>query len=165
MTAVRDLNPGLVIGVGNRDRGDDAVGPIVVDALRRRNDHRFTTLVVEGDLSDLALRWAPDQRVVIIDALVGGGEPGTIVAWDALSGRRGRAGIGLSSHGMGLADAIELGRMIGRLPGELTIVGVEVENVEHFAPLSRAVADSVPRLTQMVRDVIGCGDDRHRRGP
>ena len=26
----------LVIGVGNRDRGDDGIGPAVVDELRRR---------------------------------------------------------------------------------------------------------------------------------
>lgn len=160
----QDAESDLVIGVGNRDRGDDAIGPIVVDELRRTGDGQFATMIVEGDLSDLALRWAPEQRVVIVDALVGGGEPGTIVMWDALTGVPGRSESHVSTHGVGLADAIELGRTIGRLPHALTIVGVEVDRIEHFAPLSRPVADSVPGLVQTVRDVIGCADDQHRRG-
>jgi hypothetical protein len=38
----------LVIGVGNRDRGDDAVGPVVCDLVRAADIAGVDTLVLEG---------------------------------------------------------------------------------------------------------------------
>jgi len=83
----------LVIGVGNRDRGDDAVGPVVADAVADRCGDAVESIVVEGDLADLALRWGDAQTVVVVDAMVGGAAPGTVVELDGLTERFGQEAI------------------------------------------------------------------------
>ena len=73
------------IAVPNRDRGDDAVGPIVCDRLHARHpaDPDRQVVVCEGSILDLALHWDHDDHVVIVDAVQPGDEPGRIVTIDA----------------------------------------------------------------------------------
>ncbi len=77
----------LVIGVGNRDRGDDAVGPIVCDLVGGLGLPHIATLVFEGSVLDLPLHWEPDDRVVIVDAAAPAGRPGRITEVDGLETR------------------------------------------------------------------------------
>lgn len=150
--------PALVLGVGNRDRGDDAVGPIVAEAMARRWPGALEAMVVEGDLSTLALRWRPEHRVVVVDAMVSGAEPGTAVAIEWPSAEA--AGVGASptsTHSIGLAAALELARLLGRLPAALTVVGVEGTAFDLLAPLSPAVAAAVEPVVAQVASLLGLG--------
>ena len=146
----------LVVGVGNRDRGDDAVGPIVADAVRSASGGAVDTEVIEGDLSDLALRWRPDQPVIVVDAMVSGRPPGTMVELDGLHGHLGRSTSGLlSSHGIGLAEAVRLAGLLGRRPASLTVLAIEAASFDHFAPLSEPVAAAAIIATERIRSVLG----------
>ncbi len=145
--------PVLVIGVGNRDRGDDAVGPVVADLFAGRDG--VATFVAEGDLSDLSLRWERDQRVVIVDAMSSGCRPATIVPIDALDERLPIDPGLVSSHGVGLAAAIELGRILDRLPEQLTIIAIEATAFELFGELTREVAEAIPLIVDHVERALG----------
>ncbi len=150
--------PPLVIGVGNRDRGDDGFGPIVIDTLRPMIEPWVETYIAEGDLSDLALRWSPDHVVVVVDAMVSGRPAGSIVETDALRHRLATEDTLLSSHGVGLAEGIELGRLLDRLPKQLVVIGVEVERCGQFDTLTEAVADAVPVVTRRIVELLAsCG--------
>ena len=151
MIVTPDPRP-LVIGVGNRDRGDDAVGPIVADMFADRDD--VETLVAEGDLSDLALRWGRHHQVVIVDAMVSGRKPGTIVQIDALDGRLPIDGGLVSSHGVGVTEAIELARALGRLPQRLTIIGVESTAFAQFDELTPVVTDAIRLIVDRVEHLL-----------
>ncbi len=142
----------LVVGLGRPDRGDDAVGPVVarevarVVTVRRLPD----VVVVERDEpADLMDTWSGHARVVVVDAVRSGAEPGTVrvVEASATSGglpleawaATGRGG----THALGLAAVVELARALGRLPDRVTVVGVEAEQFDHGGPLSPAVAAAV----------------------
>lgn len=147
----------LIFGVGNPQRGDDAVGPMVIDSLRERLDpekDRVEMRVLSGDLVDLGLSWHSDQDVVIVDAMVGGGSPGTIAEFDGLDGVPLGQGT-VSSHTIGIAEAVELARLLNRLPRSLTIISVEGLTFQHFDPPSTAVAASIPLVVD--RLVERCG--------
>lgn len=152
MTADRGGPRPLVIGVGNRDRGDDAVGPVVVDRLNRSHDGAYECLVADGDLSDLVLRWRPEQCVVIVDALMSGRSPGTIVEIDCLERPLEPQSGHLSSHGVGLSEAVELARVLGLLPNSLQVLAVEAEHFDHGAPLSDPVAHAADELLRRLLD-------------
>lgn len=152
----RDRRP-LVIGIGNRLRGDDGVGPMVVDLVRARHGDTVATVVVEGDLSDLAMRWHPDRDVVVVDAMVGGRQPGTIAVLDGLAAISPRSDGPLSSHGVGLADAIALARAIDRLPRVLTVVAIEGAAFQHGQPLSDAVRAAGPMAVDRITDLLSLG--------
>lgn len=143
----------LVVGVGNRSRGDDSVGPRVVDAVQARLAH-VATYLAHGDLSDLVMRWDLEEHVIVVDAMVSGRPPGSIVEVDALAERLRIDDDLLSSHGVGLAEAVELARALDRLPARLTILAVEAEQFEHFgevgADLTNAIGQVVDRIEALI---------------
>lgn len=143
----------LVAGVGNPDRGDDAAGPVVAAAVSLLG-LPGVFVVAQEDPTDLVLAWEGHDRVVVVDAVVSGAPPGTVVVTEAGAdaGPRPsweRLGLG-GSHAFGLAEAIDLARALGRLPRQLTIVGVEAACVTPGAPVSPAVAAAVPAAVAAV---------------
>ena len=121
----------IVIGVGNRDRGDDAVGPIVCDRLRAHSsaDAPLRVIVCEGSILDLALHWQPEDHVVIVDAMPPGTAPGRVVTFDATVEPLPTPGA-VSTHEIDVSVAIELARAIGRMPAQLLLIGVEAAQTE-----------------------------------
>jgi hydrogenase maturation protease len=150
------MNP-LVIGVGNRRRGDDAVGPLVADELATRG---VRTVVVEGDLSDLLTRWSPDDDVVIVDAVDDGDVVGTVRVLERRKVPIVDSGE-MSTHGFGLAAAIEFARRLDRMPHSIAIVGVSGRDFTLGEPSSQLrghvgeIADRVARTLTAVGDRSG----------
>lgn len=145
------VSKSLVIGVGNRVRGDDAVGPLVADELRETYGGVIPTMICDGDLSDLVLQWSAATNVVIIDAMVSSHRrPGMTLEVDALASPLPTGKSMISSHGVGLAEAIELGRLLGRLPRSLRIIGVEARSFDLFDPVTPEVAAVVPALAEKI---------------
>ncbi len=151
----------LVVGLGQPDRGDDAVGPVVTREVAAHGDPRVEAVVLD-DPTDLVLRWAGHEGAVVVDAVRTGAAagPGTVhvlrtgarrppLASEAWS-RTGRGG----THAFGLAEAVELSRALGRLPGEVVVVGVEAAGFEHGAPLSEGVAAAVPGAVRAVLEAV-----------
>ena len=153
MTA-RTLTRALVIGLGSADRGDDAVGALVARAVAARLpgvrvvDHEDPTALLDA--------WQDHTPVVVVDA-VRSGAPAGAVHWLETGQHRppigtptwARSGHG-SSHAVGLAEMVELGRALGRLPDRLVVVGIEAAGFDHGAPLTPAVAAAVPIATERV---------------
>ena len=129
----------LVIGYGNRRRGDDAAGPLALDRLAAMAPTGVTLEEFDGDGVSLLDRWRGHDVVVVIDAVKSGGPPGIVitVSWEQLE--RGNTVRTVSSHGMGLTEAIRLGRVLGRLPRRLWVVGIEGTRFAAGAEASDAV--------------------------
>jgi hydrogenase maturation protein HypF len=130
----------LVIGIGNADRGDDAAGLLVARRLRERG---IEAREHSGDALALLESWAGVEHVILVDTVVTGSSPGTIL--DAAEARLLRSRQS-SSHGFGVAEALALGRVLGRLPSELRIYGIEGASFEPGAPVSAAVLEAVNEL-------------------
>jgi hydrogenase maturation protease len=128
----------LVIGVGNRDRGDDAVGPIVCDLVEQLGIPYVDTLVFEGSVLDLPVHWSTDDRVLLVDAAAPVDEPGRVEVTDGVVDRL-TSPSAVSTHTIDVSAAIELARALDRMPAELTIIGIEGAVFEFGAPLTPAV--------------------------
>ena len=128
----------LVIGVGNPDRGDDAAGWLVARALSDRCD----TMCSAGDPAGLIEGWRGRTRVVLVDAVRSGAEPGTVTVVDLIRERLPVAAIA-SSHGLGPVQAVELGAAIGVLPASLTLVAIEGSRFHHGEPPTPPVRHGV----------------------
>jgi len=151
----------LVIGIGNPDRGDDAAGPLVADAVTSlRPDIDVVRLSDPLALVDLL---AGRHLVIVVDAALTGRPPGTVGVLDVsdspLPGER--RGSTTSSHGLSLGDAIELARALGRLPDRLLVVVVEGDAVElGQAPQPIVLASVTEATTQVLAMVDGGIGDR-----
>lgn len=153
MLTVRDVT--LVVGLGNRYARDDAVGLVVVREARRFLPPAVRVLEHEGEPIGLLDAWSGTDHVVLVDAVRSEAPAGTIHRFDALAGPL-PEGIALgSTHALGLAHAVELGRTLGRLPARATIVGVEgarFDAGEGLTPAVRRAADDLAReLNALVR--------------
>jgi hydrogenase maturation protease len=146
----------LVVGVGRRDRGDDAVGPAVAERAMELVP-AGVTVVERMEPAGLIDAWAGADLVVVTDAVRSGRRPGTVHVLHACHGplpvRTGAGG----THGLGLAEVIELGRALQRLPPELVVVGVEAQQFGLGAPMSPPVRACVERAAKAVAEVVRTG--------
>ena len=145
----------VVIGVGNRWRRDDAAGLEVVDALRGRVDDSVvddSVVFVESDGEPTRLldAFALAPRVIMIDAVVTGGEPGTVHRFTDEQLPDGM-GIGQSSHLVQLYETIALGKLLDRLPNGLVLIGIEAIDFDNGEGLTDAVAAGVQAAVEAVR--------------
>jgi len=141
----------LIIGCGNRERGDDGAGILVAERLRELGIEADTR---SGQAVDLIEAWKSADDVIVVDAVVTGAPVGTVTAWD---GRPPLASVSTttSTHGLGVAEAIELAHVLDRLPTRLRVYGVEGGRFEPGAGVSpevlRAVEEVVRRIIADVR--------------
>lgn len=149
----------LVIGVGNRFRGDDGAGPAAVAELRRLAPAGLETITVEGHAAELLEAWVGADDVVAIDAarsrpapadpastgpaLSGPAPPGTVHRFDAVSAPLPAGLESGSTHGLGLPEAVELARALGKLPRRLTVYAIEGRDFTPGAALSEGVRRAV----------------------
>ena len=146
---MNDGRPGrvLVIGVGNRFRGDDAAGPAVAEGL---DSEGIDAIEHAGDGMQLMALWDGADRVIIVDAMRGGLAPGTIQRFDAVLERLDETTFTHFSHEIGVAAGVELARTLGRLPSRLIVYGIEGRSFglgDALSPdVARAVKETVRRI-------------------
>lgn len=129
----------LVIGIGNRDRGDDGFGPAVTQALAERAPMGVACVAHDGEPAGLMTCWEGAARVVLIDAVRSGRPPGHIVRLD-LAREALPTDIGpRSTHALGLAQAVELARVLGKLPPWIRFIGAEGTAFDAGTDLSPAL--------------------------
>jgi hydrogenase maturation protease len=114
-----------VIGVGNAFRGDDAAGLAVARALRDGLPPGVDVLEREGEPTSLIDAWAGLDHVWLADAVCSGAAPGTVFRIDATDEPVPAAFARTSTHHLGLPEAVELARTVGRLPLRLIVYGIE----------------------------------------
>lgn len=134
----------VVLGAGNPFRRDDGAGPAVARRLAGRLPAGVTVAAIPGDAADLLAALEGAARAVIVDATASGAPAGTVRVFDAaaapLPATFCRSG---SSHGLGVAEAVELARVLGRLPPRLTVYGIEGADFTDGEGLSPAVDAAV----------------------
>jgi hydrogenase maturation protease len=156
----------VVIGVGNRDRGDDAAGLAVARQLRnaviavpRLEPGMVPAIwprIVEhsGEATTLILQMDGAERAFLIDACVSGAVPGTVHRFEVSSTAMPAFASGVSTHGFGLAAAVELARVLGVLPRQSIVYAIEGGSFEVGAPLSPPVAAAVAEVTSRLHAEI-----------
>ncbi|MFL6072093.1 MAG: hydrogenase maturation protease [Mycobacteriales bacterium] len=137
----------LVVGIGNRYRGDDAAGPLVAEVVAARHLPGVTAIECDGDPLRLLDRWAGADIAVVVDAaVVAEPRPGRWRRTEYVDLPPASA----SSHGLGLPEAVELGRLLDRLPALLVVYAVEAADTRLGADLSPGVRAAVDPLADIV---------------
>lgn len=150
-----------VIGLGNRYRRDDGVGAVAADELNRLALPGVRVVTDVVDPMSLLEAWSGAGLAVVIDGAIvpaspasGGGRVRRCGLTDVANG-----GDGVSSHGFDLARTHALGEALGRVPGELVLLTVDVADTGHGPGLTPRVERAVPEVVGMAVAEI----DRWRR--
>jgi hydrogenase maturation protease len=144
----------VLIGVGNHDRGDDSIGPLVADAVQSRTD-RVVTIDREGDLAVLPLLWDAGDDVLIVDACRSSQPVGTVELIDPDDLEQ---STGLSTHGLSVVEALQLARRLGRMPNRLRLIGVVGRRFGHES-MSPALRKVFPSVVDAVMAELGVGPE------
>ena len=144
----------MVIGIGNIERGDDGAGRAVARLLRHMLPGGMEIVEQDGEATALLARLQGASAVYLVDACMSNAPPGTVHRIDAHHAPLPQASSDLSTHGFGLAAAIELGRALGQLPPRAIVYAIEAESFAAGAPLSESVAAATVIVADRIRSEI-----------
>ena len=91
-------------------------------------------------------RWAGLDLLVVVDAAVTGTRPGTLHRVESSGEPLPRDLRLASTHAVGVADALELGRTLGRAPRRVVVLGLEGERFGMGDDMSPAVQAALDDL-------------------
>ncbi len=144
----------LILGVGNLLLSDDGVGVHIIKQLSKED--------VNADLADVGMggfdileRILGYRKVIIVDSIITGSEPGTIhrltpsdlSTFPALS----------HTHSIDLPTSLKLGRqlMADKMPDEIIIYAIEAEDITTFnEECTPKVKAAIPKvIKQIINDL------------
>jgi hydrogenase maturation protease len=141
----------LILGVGNLLLGDEGVG---IHAVRRLEEQPLPPHVdlLDGgtagvDLLDLLEGY---DKVVVIDAVDAGEQPGIIFRFTAEDVNSGSTGLPLSLHQTEVLEVLKLGSYIGQDLPPVVIVGVQPAAMDWSTSLSTTVERQMESLLDAV---------------
>ena len=148
----------IVIGLGNPILGEDGVGWVAAEELRKRLPPDSEVEVDRLSLGGISLmeRLIGYERAILIDAFITDRRPGSLIESRLQELSDVSAFHLTSAHDMSLQSALKLGRQMGaRLPGDITVVGIAAKHVYDFreelsAPVRQAVQNAVRRVLEML---------------
>jgi hydrogenase maturation protease len=141
----------LVVGLGSVDRGDDAVGLLVV---RQVADVPGVDVVEVLDPSRLVDLGVGRDVMVLVDAVSSGSAPGAVHVVELAGEALPIGSAAASTHWVGLGEVLELARVLDMLPARVVVVGIEAGSLEHGSGLSAAVREAVPAAVRAVLELI-----------
>ncbi len=142
--------PILVMGVGNILLSDEGVGVRVIEAMRgMKLPDNVEILDVGTGALDIIDIIANREKVIVIDAVKGGGESGAVYRFTPndiaiLSPTP------VSVHQFDIPGTLNMAALAGCLPQQVVIFGIEPKRVGWGLELSPEVAAVIPRVLELI---------------
>jgi hydrogenase maturation protease len=147
----------VVIGVGNSMRRDDGAGIAVVERARPLLPPDVEVRTLGGEATALLDAWEGADLAVVVDAVRWDHSPEAgVTRIDVTNqpGSEGDWGAGASSHGLGLAEAVALGRVLDRLPLRLILLLITLAEEGQGAGLSPIVEGYMDDAVTLLRTEV-----------
>jgi hydrogenase maturation protease len=145
----------LILGIGNILLGDEGIGVWVVESLRRCYQFPSSATVLEGGTLglDLLPQLQDVSRLLVVDAVQLGGEPGEIVRLEGDDVPR-AIDVKVSPHQIGIKELLATARLMGCEPPKVVLWGMEPERVQPGADFSPKIAQALQQLQTSVLDEL-----------
>jgi hydrogenase maturation protease len=150
----------VVLGLGNRLETDEALGALVIEQLQADPallgalpDPDAVQLVDGGTvgLGLLPLLMELDG-LVVVDAIMAGEEPGTLIDMDGAALIR--HDLVMSVHDLGAGELLGALHVLEAWPKQVRVIGLEPKAIELGLELTEPVAAGVPGLIDTIRDYL-----------
>lgn len=140
-----------IVGIGRRTGGDDGAGPAVIDFLRANCTSSEIDLYEIGEPSALIPLLEDVHRVIIVDAAIQAGTPGTVrvvgpaeIDQSPLSS--------LSTHGMSVGQTIALARVLApeKVCPDISLVAIAAQKPQGvILELSAEVSAAIEKAARV----------------
>lgn len=141
----------LILGVGNILLSDEGLGVRAVEELRKGYTFPQGVELMDGGTLGLDLLYFMESfdRLLLIDAVLGGSPPGTLYKFRDNEVRtyfRKK----VSAHELGIQEVLGLAEIRGKKPKEMVLIGMEPESLDISLELSPTVKGNMPVLIDEV---------------
>ena len=145
----------IVLGVGNELLSDEGIGVHVIKALQKENSLPPDVEVMEGGTDGFGLIniITETDRLIVIDSIKGGSEPGTLYKFDIEDAPATPDLFKTSVHQIGILEVINLSSLIGKTP-KTTVIGVEPKTISRGMELSEPVKAKIPRVIELIKEEV-----------
>lgn len=138
----------VVLALGNRDRGDDGVGPAIADALKGRLNSDIR--VVETSLEQILDILLQDcDNAIILDACTGL-SPGTVLVTKSSF----KVDHDPIAHGLGFLHLLRIMEGLKQGPKNLRLIFVAGRRFEPGEPMTDEVAAAIPEAVKRVEEAL-----------
>jgi len=146
----------VVLGMGNMLLKDEGIGVHVVHALQRVPSPSNVVLEVVdgGTLPDAPFSLGEVDKLIVVDAVQGGGKPGAIYRFRPEDIRLDDR-ILTSLHQISLLENLWMTERFGQKPKEVVIIGIEPKDMNWGLELSAKLQQRVPRMIKVVLEEVG----------
>jgi hydrogenase maturation protease len=147
----------VVLCIGNPFRRDDGVANAVAARAAPALPEGVAVIELDGEPTRVVDAWTGARLALVVDAARSGDPAGTVRRIEVDRNGVVPSSRPASTHGYGLGDAVDLGRVLGQLPDRLVVYTVEGEDYSQGPGLSEPVARAVPDVvTRLVEEVDAC---------
>lgn len=139
-----------ILGVGNELLSDEGIGIHTIKALQQHQLPPNVELFEGGtDGFGLIHLIVEADRLIVIDSLKGGNQPGTLYKFEIEDAPATPNLFKTSVHQISILEVIHLSSLIGKTP-KTTVIGVEPGLLTTGMQLSPDVAGKIPRVIELV---------------
>ena len=138
-----------VVGVGNLLLRDEGIGVHIAHALQQIDIPHNVKIVDGGTSPDLPYYLENVDKLIIIDAVKTGGQPGTIYRFHPHDMDIESEG-SISLHELGLEQSLRMMRLTGTEPKETVIIGIEPKEIDWGTELSAELQQKIPEIINAV---------------
>jgi len=141
----------VVLGAGNELMKDEGLGVHAIRALQAElpSPNIDVELIDGGTSTDLSHLAQGVDKLIIIDAVKGGCEPGTIYRFNA-DQLISDTGVATSLHQIGIIESLRMMELTGGRPIKTVVIGVEPVEVDIGLELSQEIQTLMPKIIQTV---------------
>lgn len=150
----------IIIAIGQEFRRDDAVGILAVRAWldifpNRKSDPDIKVEIVGLPGVNLLSSLEGYKTAILVDGVKSGMQPGTIRSIQ-VPDLEAFTSSSTNAHGWGAAETILLGLQLTPelMPGQISIIGIEVSDVNPGNGLSREVEESIPEAAAAIEAYV-----------
>jgi len=139
-----------VIGIGNALRGDDAIGPLIIEKLEKEKNDLPAILIDAGaDAFTMLEHLIGKDPLLLIDCAKMGKKPGEIKLFDVDEASIEHTSKVVSLHGFGFGDVYKMAKGMG-VVASCKIIGVEPKAISFDTHLSEEVEKSIPEILNLI---------------
>ncbi len=139
-----------IISLGNMLRGDDGIGPAVLQELRKMDiEGSFKLIDAGADAFILLDHLTQDDPLLLIDCAKMGKKAGEITIFPVEKSNLATVSKIIAIHGFSFAEVYKMAASLGKT-APCTIIGVEPKTIAFNEPLSNEVRNSIPLIINFI---------------
>ena len=148
----------LVLGIGSTLRSDDGVGLHIIEKLGKENLSAAADFREASAGLDILDAIKGYDRLILVDAIKSGGEPGKIYKLSVKDFRNIATLHSFSTHlNMDFFTMVELGKKLfpGQMPEDIVVVAVEADDTTTISDkCTPAVEKAIPETVDLIKGLL-----------